>query len=572
MKQHLVQILCTCFMLCSAGWQPIRALTPSPFSQESEAGRALASWKRLSTQELIAVLDGIVTDTAPYILRRQQMIDSLSRKLNEVAASDSASFLYALKLLRANIGFNTREVVRYAQICTELAQKMGDPQRQQQATLAKVRALIQRGQYDQAEQLLLAQYGKVLADNLRDYYEAAVELYGWKGQYVTSEKEQLRYYLQSRCYRDSLLMVEHDPVWRVHQRCLLMSVDSVQLPEAVGLIRSALDTLPVSHPHIRHLSYTASYLYSQAHRPDSAEYYLAVSALHDLTEGVREYVSLRDLALRLFQQRDLSRAYHYLHRCVQDANASEVPLRMLQCSPEFPVILDAYQQKIDAQSRDLRLRLLAFVLLSAVLVVLLVYVYYVTVRLRQSRRKLWEKRKQLEENNRKLNEVLDQEQEANLQLRESNRIKEAYITQYMTECSAFIDKIMAYRKGLLGVAQGKKVAELLSLLRDTEVEKQELDNFYNHFDHTFLQLFPCFVEQLNALLQPDARILPHGDQPRLNTDLRVFALIRLGITDSATIASFLHCSVKTVYNCRARLRSKALCERNDFEEQIKQLK
>ena len=127
----------------------------------------------------------------------------------------------------------------------------------------------------------------------------------------------------------------------------------------------------------------------------------------------------------------------------------------------------------------------------------------------------------------------------------------------------------AYRKNLLHIAQGAKPAQILPALRDTAVEEQELNLFYTHFDQTFLQLFPHFIEEVNDLLQPEARFALHDVELKLNTDLRVLALVRLGITDSTTIASFLHCSVKTVYNCRARLRSKAVCERNDFEDLLR---
>lgn len=573
--KRLLAALCIVSIILM-GFTPPSARSLLPFQKKSEAEAVRASWRQMSEEELLDCLDCIVAHRAPFIQSRQQVIDSLELQLREASANDSLCYLVATELLYAHIGFSTRELLRYARLGKTLADKVANPRWQQQAAIHMARAFIQDGQYEQAAQWLSPLMGVVYAENLRDYYDTSIELYGWKSECSSSEQDRRRFLLKSQAYRDSLLMVETDSVWRVHQGSLLMAADSSHIRQSLCKEREVLDALPPNHPHIRHLTFSIAYLYESLGQVDSSRYYSAVSALYDLTEGVREYVSLRNLALDLFDKGDVERAYHYLHCCVEDANACEVPLRMLQFSPDFPVILDAYQQKIDAQGDTLRHRFLASVLLSVLLVFMLGYVYVVTVRLRQSRQKLWNSKMELEENNRKLNQTLLNEQEANRQLqeanrqlREANRIKEAYITRYMTECSTFIDKMSAYRKNLLHIAQGAKPAQILPALRDTAVEEQELNLFYTHFDQTFLQLFPHFIEEVNDLLQPEARFALHDVELKLNTDLRVLALVRLGITDSTTIASFLHCSVKTVYNCRARLRSKAVCERNDFEDLLR---
>lgn len=570
MKHLLAVISIYCTIL--AGYIPVNARSLLPFQKKSEAEAVRASWRQMSEEELLDCLDCIVANRSPFIQSRQQLIDRLVLQMREAGGNDSLCYLVATQLLRVHMGFSTREMLRYARLGKALADKVANPRWQQQAAIYMARALIQDGQYEQAAQWLSPLQGVVYVENLRDYYDTGIELYGWKSECSSSEQDRHRYFLKSQAYRDSLLMVETDSVWRVHQHSLLIAADSAQIRQSIRKERLVLDALPSNHPHIRHLTFSIAYLYESLGQADSSRYYAAVSALYDLTEGVREYVSLRNLAFDLFDKGDVERAYHYLHCCVEDANACEVPLRILQFSPDFPVILDAYQQKIDAQSGKLRHRFLASVLLSILLVFMLGYVYVVTVRLRLSRQKLWNSKEELEENNRKLNQALLNEQEANRQLKEANRIKEAYITRYMTECSTFIDKMSAYRKNMLHIAQGTKPTQIVPALRDTSVEEQELNLFYIHFDQTFLQLFPHFIEEVNVLLQPEARFALQDGELRLNTDLRVLALVRLGITDSTTIASFLHCSVKTVYNCRARLRSKASCERNDFENLLKNSK
>lgn len=529
-------------------------------------------WQGKTEAQLLELLDEAVAHRQQYFAPRIHRIDSLEQCLHQSGLTDSLRYALFVGLFHENNSFNIRTTVHYAQQCAEIAQRMQQPYLEQQSRIFTAQSLIKNGLYNQAEQLLVRTRSNIVPEQLNEYYKTCIELYGWKSQGASTEKERNQYQQVSIHYRDSALMTETDPIWHIHQQGLLWASDSLRIRDALHLVTSSIHSLPLRPEHIRHLAHSAGVIYQQLGNADSARYYWALSALYDLTDGVREHLSLYNLALCLFRKengKETERAYHYLRCSVNDATDCEVPLRVLQFSPDFPIILDAYQQKIDNQNHQLHRWLTAFIVLSALLVAALLYVHRMSRRLRQSRKKEWQKSQELEANNLKLTEAIRQEQAANLQLREANRIKVAYVTQYMTECSHFIEKMDTYRKQLLHLAQSQKTTQLLPVLRDNQLERQELNNFYNHFDKTFIGLFPHFVEDLNALLQPDARFDFRPDLPRLNTDLRVFALIRLGITDSTTIATFLHCSVKTVYNCRARLRSKAIGDRNEFEQQLK---
>ena len=134
----------------------------------------------------------------------------------------------------------------------------------------------------------------------------------------------------------------------------------------------------------------------------------------------------------------------------------------------------------------------------------------------------------------------------------------------MDQCSTYIEKLDAYRRHLGKLAAAGKVQELYKDLKSSKQVEQELKEFYANFDDTFLQLFPTFVEDFNSLLLPDERITPKSGE-RMSTELRIFALIRLGITDSVKIAQFLRYSVTTIYNYRTRVRNKAAGNRDELE-------
>ena len=158
----------------------------------------------------------------------------------------------------------------------------------------------------------------------------------------------------------------------------------------------------------------------------------------------------------------------------------------------------------------------------------------------------------------------------NEQLSESNRVKEEYIGRFMSLCSQYIDKLDNYRKMVNKKMKNKELEDLFRLSKSTELKEKELEELFLNFDSVFLHLFPNFVNDFNALLQPDMRVQPKEDN-RLTTEIRIFALIRLGIEDSSKIAEFLHYSVNTIYNYRARIKNGAIGNREQFERQIKTL-
>jgi hypothetical protein len=164
----------------------------------------------------------------------------------------------------------------------------------------------------------------------------------------------------------------------------------------------------------------------------------------------------------------------------------------------------------------------------------------------------------------------DQLQSLNSTLTETNSIKEEYIAQYINRCSVYIDKLDKYRRKLVKLASAGKQADLYREIKSEDLIETERREFYKEFDRTFLSIFPNFVDSFNNLLGEKDRVYPK--QGELNTELRIFALIRLGIIDSTKIADFLQYSVTTIYNYRSKLRNKALCDKNEFEERVMKIK
>jgi cell division protein FtsL len=318
------------------------------------------------------------------------------------------------------------------------------------------------------------------------------------------------------------------------------------------------------------ISYSIALAYEGKKNQEMEKYWLIISAINDLESATKEYISLRKLALLLYEEKDFERAYKYTRRSLEDALFCNARLRTFEISSMLPVIDKAYQHQVDSRHKIMSVSLLSISILSILLILAIFFVYRQMKKLSLARYDLSIANQQLNDLNHELYRINKELKDTNLSLSETNLIKEEYIGRYMDQCSEYIDKMDDYRKLLNRLSTNGKIEELTKTIKSKDFIESELKDFYNNFDMTFLQLFPNFVEEFRKLLVDEDLIqLKHGQL--LNTELRIFALIRLGITDSVKISHFLRCSLSTVYNYRTKMRNKALGNRDEFEFKVMQI-
>lgn len=285
-------------------------------------------------------------------------------------------------------------------------------------------------------------------------------------------------------------------------------------------------------------------------------YWLAQTAILDLKTAVREYAALQRLARLLYEQGDLERAYRYLNCSMEDAVACNARLRFLEVTEFYPIIDRAYVAKENRERLMMHRMLLLVSVLAVMLIVLLSWLWIWM-------RKLSAMRKELYTANRELQVVNDQ-------LEQTGKIKEVYIVRYLERCVSYLEKLEHYRRLLEKLAMASKIDELFKMIRSEQFLRDERKKFYAEFDKSFLDLFPNFVEDFNLLLVENGRIYPKPHE-LLNTELRIFALIRLGVTDTTQIAHFLGYSLATVYSYRSKMRNRAKGDKDHFEQDVMKL-
>lgn len=516
---------------------------------------------------LLLKLDQAIKERPIYMEQKELKLVELKRLLHR-QIPDEERFAILGTLLDEYRSFNTDSALHMAEEREQIAIRLGNREYIDNARMNKADVLGMTGMYKEVMDLMRNIHIDRLPVDIHPYYYHIYRtVYGLMADYAVTAYEKKLYTELTDKYRDSLLLVNKDNLL-IHT--LIQSDQYNVRNEYDKAIRLLTDYLALQKDYehdVAICAYTLSESYRLKGDKEKEKEYLIVSAMADMKTAVREYISLRKLAVLLYQEGDIERAYSYVKICMEDAAACNARLRKLEILEIFPIINDAYQQKTEKQQEQMKWALVSISLLSLFLLLAIFYVYKQMKKVAAARREVIDANKRLKELNDELHLSNAQLKEANHSIAENSYLKEEYIGRYMDQCSVYLEKMDNYRRSLGKIAATGNVEELYKNIKSSKFIEGELKEFYTNFDNTFLQLFPTFVEDFNALLADDEQIsLKAGE--RMNTDLRIFALIRLGITDSVKIAQFLRYSVTTIYNYRTKVRNKAAGDRDLLEQEV----
>ncbi len=511
-------------------------------------------------------LDKVVANQQIYTNARLRMLDSLKSDLRKV---DDLHKKYAIEkeLFAGYQSFVVDSALLYAQKKLSLAQRLNDAEELSYSYLDVASMLIKGGNYKEANEVLQRLNVRNASSNLRNYYYTVnQDLYTTLQTVSLTANERKLYNEKSSLYKDSILSLKLDPsVWVVTDRMM----DKHRYKDALQILLKEYPTLNVDDRRMAYVAYSISDIYRLMGNREKEKQYLIVSAIADIKSAVKEYISLRRLATLLYEEGDIERSYLYMKRALEDAIYCNARLRVIEVSDIMPIINKAYEDKTQREKHVTLLALVSISVLSLMLIGLVFLLRRQMKKLSITQRALRDKNAELYKLNDVLSKTNDALSESNDSLSEASRIKDMYIAQFMTECSTYIDKMELYRKQLRKVATTGSKAELLDILKSPTFIEKEVDAFFATFDATFLSLFPNFVHDFNQLLLPESQVVNKKDK-RLNTELRICALIRLGISDNERLAAFLRCSKATIYSYRSRTRLKSL-QPDLFEEQLMNL-
>lgn len=425
-----------------------------------------------------------------------------------------------------------------------------------------------------------------LPQNLRsEYFGRLCTLYSRLRDY-SSENSQLseHYNNLQKAFRDSVYLTATPDELRYWNCRAWLYLGTPEIEPVKQAFEENKQTLSNDSRKYSIATYNLSAIYRSENNESKYLENLILSAMADIRSVNGDIGSLQEIAEYLFKHGEIDRAYNYILYCSQKAMLFHNRVRIVKMSHLQNQIYKAYQEQSRTQQKRLQASLIAVSFLFLVLIGAFLFIRKQMRRLKEANLKLDSTNQKLsvnmdalstahqrlEEVNMQLKDLNTQLQEVNDQLRESNYVKEEYIGYVFNICSTYISKLEEFRKNINRKLKVGQIEDVKAMTDSSATASNELKEFYQNFDTIFLHLYPDFVGDFNALLLPEERIeLKEGEL--LNTELRIHALIRLGITDSVKIADFLHCSAQTVYNNRLRTRNKSIIPKEDFINAVKKL-
>lgn len=333
----------------------------------------------------------------------------------------------------------------------------------------------------------------------------------------------------------------------------------------------AASLLPTDSRFYAMACFALSGSYANEGRTDQQERYLLLSSIADAENCTMENYALQTLAMYIFEhdKNRIDRAQEYIQKSLEDARFYNNRLRIIEISNKLPVIVNSYQQTLNTRNRVQMIAIIAISLLLIFLLVAITYIVKQTKRLRLQQRELQKNNDSLSELNTRQKGLNTQLHKLNALLIDTNRKREGLAKLYIDLCAKYISRLKRQQTLVKRKIKANQTSELLSQLSSGRLSEEDAATFLSRFDKAFLDLYPTFTKELNALLKADCQIKnTHSNE--LTTDQRIMALIRLGVKESAEIADLLFYSPQTIYNYRSALKAKAI-DKTNFEAEVSKL-
>ena len=523
----------------------------------SAAGQDVVDFK-----ELYQRVDAEMANWPQYVRSHRGQIDSL--KLNYRNAHDIRErYRLCDAIFDGYREFQNDSALFYVEELYDYAREIGDLQLIGSAQIKKAYQAAKSGMYAASLDYLSEVDTLSMDENcLLDYYRTRYYLMGEMFSYCYIWEKRDEYVAEeNRCRQEIMKRLPQDS----GEYLMYRAYDALmrnQYEEAEMFSNRCLRTEPKNTPVYKLAAFHRRFICECLNQPNMACFWLAESAISEMRQAMTDQVGLWSLASKMGDD-ELERQYRYIRFSWDAAKMfGQSSVRSWQITPVLSTVEHQYQEEVDRLNSIQQLGILC---LSVLIIVLLALLF-----INSQRKRIALARSQLEKRNTQLAAANTQLSILNVQLSDSSRAKEEYIVQLLEYNSEFIDQKEEDRRNESKLLRNGKMKELTRMLNSADKTGKELNQLLARFDDIFLGLYPTFIEEFNALLNEEGKIKVIRNE-RMNTPLRIFALLRLGIEKTADVSKILHCSANTVYNYRAQLKNAYLFERDEFEDAVRRI-
>lgn len=529
--------------------------------------------------QLLQRLDSAISERPRIMAAKEKVLSELRASIVSQPKEEERLKLFE-QMYQEYLTYRYDSALVYVQQSLNLAKKLGNDTCYQRAVINYALLDARGGFYSEAADYLGRINSEELSDSLRyEYYITHFWLYMYWAQYSSDSQVKTDYWQKMK---DNLMeAIKYEKQSTVNYQYLMgerMHYIDKDSEQAAIYYQKVVDMAPVKSKLYASAAFSLARCYMDKGDIDMYEYWLTNSAISDIVTPLKENLSLQELAMYLFEKDNdnVDRATNYIYCSMEDAQFFNNRLRLIELSGRFSTILLAYTKKINTQKTHILYGMIALGLLALLILAAALFIKRQNGQLHRRREELQAKNEELHQQHEKVRQKNDQLEmqgrqlsALNEQLMDTNFKREGLAKIYIDLCAKYIDKLKKYQTLVKRKIKTNQVQELLSTISSSRISEEDAATFMNKFDKAFLDLYPTFVTELNTLLLPESQIAIK--QPNtLTPELRIYALIRLGVKESSEIADLLFFSPQTIYNYRSAVRSRAI-SKDTFDEDVQKL-
>ena len=514
-------------------------------------GGTIASAQQNELDSLLHQLDVAVEHRSAILQEKLARIESLKKNL--VGLPATSRYSQYEKIYEEYKSFIYDSAFKYASRMQAIAWARHDPVLIAGTRIKLGFILVSSGLFNEALDTLRAIRSRSLPDSLkRDYFYLMARTSYDLSDFNRDDFYSVRYAGRGHAYIDSAIALTSED----SPRRLLMSglrhIRQFDVKAAQEDFEKMIGQYKLTDSDFAIAASTLSFIYSNSNQPVPGKEMLIRAAIADIRSSTKETLATLNLADLLYKEGDADNAYKYVKLAMEDANFYGARHRKIQVAAVFPIIEGKQLSLVESRRRIL------FVYSSLITLLVLITIAFAYIIYRQI--------KTLRVAKKAVSDANDVLIETNHQLGDANKIKEEYIWYYFNTTADYINKLDTLKRSLDTKLMSKKIEDVRYTVDNINIKK-ERDDLYHHFDMVFLKLFPDFVTVFNSFFKEEDKVVLKEGQ-LLNTELRIFALIRMGIHDHDKIAKILDYSVTTIYTYKTRMRNKSILANEDFDRQI----
>lgn len=512
---------------------------------------------------LLIVLDQTVTKKSEYTQKKISKISNLKRKLNN-ANPKTEKYEIHRQIFEEYKGISFDSALTYANILQEEALKLNEPDKIEESKVNLAFILLSAGMFKETQEVvdqinikLLKRDGKV------EYFILKSRYYYDLCDFVRNNNYCQKYTVFGNQFADSAVNLSVPKSYSYYFISGLKNLRSGKLDEAYHDYSQIIKNPKLTDHQYAVIASTLSYIYDQKNEHENSVELLIKAAIADIKSSTKENTAMFKLADYLFKEGDNKRAYRYIQEAMADAEFYSARHRQFAVGTLLPIIGSKQIRLVEEQRSLIFKYAIAVTLLTLMIICFIVFIVRQNRKLKTAQTFISKVNATLKKTNAELIDV-------NIAIREANKIKDEYIGYYFNINSEYIDKIERFKKSVSQRLQSQRYEDIKQIVERIDLKK-EREDLSHSFDKVFIKLFPNFVNEFNNLFNKENEIILQKGQI-LNTELRIFALIRLGIHDNDRIAKILNFSVNTIYSYKTRIKSKSHVSNEEFEDRIMDIK